>query len=50
MVQLTGKSKTTLWRMYAKRKEFPKPQKTKGSTFLGWPEHVYEEWVRSEKR
>lgn len=50
MVQLTGKSKTTLWRMYAKRKEFPKPQKTKGGTFLGWPEHVYEEWVRSEKR
>ncbi|MDC9736674.1 AlpA family phage regulatory protein [Proteus mirabilis] len=46
---MTEKSKTTLWRMYAKRKEFPRPQKTKAGTFLDWPEHVYEEWVRSEK-
>ena len=49
MIQLTGKSKPTIWRMYAKRNEFPKSERTKGGTFLGWPEHVYEEWVRSEK-
>nr|WP_230494542.1 AlpA family phage regulatory protein [Providencia thailandensis] len=49
MTQLTGKSKSTIWRMYAKRNEFPKPERTKGGTFLGWPKHVYEEWVRSEK-
>ncbi|HGN1319373.1 MULTISPECIES: helix-turn-helix transcriptional regulator [unclassified Proteus (in: enterobacteria)] len=49
MIRLTGKSKPTIWRMYAKRNEFPKPERTKGGTFLGWPEHVYEEWVRSEK-
>lgn len=49
MISLTGKSKPTLWRMYAKRNEFPKPERTKGGTFLGWPETVYEDWVRSEK-
>ncbi len=49
MIRLTGKSKPTIWRMYAKRNEFPRPERTKGGTFLGWPEHVYEEWVRSEK-
>ncbi|CDH22796.1 helix-turn-helix transcriptional regulator [Xenorhabdus bovienii] len=45
MQRLTGKSKTTLWRMYAKRNEFPKPDKTAGGTFLGWPEEVYEAWA-----
>ncbi|HGJ5856802.1 AlpA family phage regulatory protein [Arsenophonus nasoniae] len=40
MVKLTGKSKTTLWRMYAIRNEFPKPEKTKNGTFLGWPENI----------
>lgn len=49
MISLTGKSKPTLWRMYAKRNEFPKPERTKGGTFLGWSETVYEDWVRSEK-
>ncbi|MDE9566271.1 AlpA family phage regulatory protein [Xenorhabdus bovienii] len=49
MQKLTGKSKTTLWRMYAKRNEFPKPDKTAGGTFLGWPEDVYEAWVREKK-
>ena len=48
-IRLTGKSKSTLWRMYAKRTEFPKPEKTKGGTFLGWNENVYDDWVRSEK-
>ncbi|EBR0130784.1 AlpA family phage regulatory protein, partial [Salmonella enterica subsp. enterica serovar Ajiobo] len=33
MISLTGKSKPTLWRMYAKRNEFPKPERTKGGTF-----------------
>lgn len=49
MIRLTGKSKPTLWRMYAKKKEFPKPERTPSGTFLGWPESVYEEWVRKEK-
>ncbi|KGP46564.1 regulatory protein [Morganella morganii] len=38
-----------LWRMNAKRNEFPKPEKTKGGTYLGWSETVYEDWARSEK-
>jgi predicted DNA-binding transcriptional regulator AlpA len=29
MCKLTGKSKPTLWRMYAKRKEFPAPEDPK---------------------
>ena len=49
MCKLTGKSKPTLWRMYTKRKEFPKPEKTPSGIFLGWPESVYEEWVNKEK-
>ncbi|ECH8731636.1 AlpA family phage regulatory protein [Salmonella enterica subsp. enterica] len=49
MCTLTGKSKPTLWRMYAKRKEFPKPEKTPSGIFLGWTEPVYEEWVNKEK-
>ncbi|EEI2803575.1 AlpA family phage regulatory protein [Salmonella enterica] len=49
MCTLTGKSKPTLWRMYAKRKEFPKPAKTPSGIFLGWTESVYEEWVNKEK-
>ncbi|EDU9246504.1 AlpA family phage regulatory protein [Salmonella enterica] len=48
MCTLTGKSKPTLWRMYAKRKEFPKPEKTPSGIFLG-TESVYEEWVNKEK-
>ncbi|OCA55180.1 AlpA family transcriptional regulator [Photorhabdus namnaonensis] len=48
MCKLTGKSHPTLWRMWAKRKEFPKPEKTPGGTFLGWPESVYERWVREQ--
>jgi len=46
-VSLTGKSKPTLWRMWAKRDEFPSPQKSKSGTFLGWPEDVYDAWVKS---
>ncbi|TDB42062.1 helix-turn-helix transcriptional regulator [Photorhabdus luminescens] len=49
MVKLTGKSKPTLWRMYAKRNEFPKPERTPSGIFLGWPETTYEEWVRKDK-
>ncbi|EAX5088106.1 AlpA family phage regulatory protein [Salmonella enterica] len=49
MCTLTGKSKPTLWRMYAKRKEFPKPEETPSGIFLGWTESVYEEWVNKEK-
>ena len=49
MCERTGKSKPTLWRMYAKRKEFPKPEKTPSGIFLGWPESIYEEWVNKEK-
>ncbi|WP_437887047.1 helix-turn-helix transcriptional regulator [Phytobacter sp. V91] len=49
MCELTGKSKPTLWRMYAKRGEFPKPERTASGTFLGWTEKVYEDWVNSDK-
>jgi predicted DNA-binding transcriptional regulator AlpA len=49
MCKLTGKSKPTLWRIYAKRKEFPIPEKTPSGIFLAWPESVYEEWVNKEK-
>lgn len=45
MCKLTGKSKPTLWRMYAKRKEFPTPVRTQSGLFWGWPETVFEEWV-----
>jgi predicted DNA-binding transcriptional regulator AlpA len=48
MCQLTGKSHPTLWRMWAKKKEFPAPQKSLSGTFLGWPETVYEDWVREQ--
>nr|WP_223193319.1 AlpA family phage regulatory protein [Pectobacterium carotovorum] len=50
MCQLTGKSYPTLWRMYAKNKEFPAPQKSASGRFLGWPEHVYEAWVQQQSR
>ncbi|HCT8187668.1 TPA: AlpA family phage regulatory protein [Morganella morganii] len=50
MCELTGKSHPTLWRMWAKRNEFPKPSKTKSGTFLGWAEAEYEKWVESQKR
>lgn len=33
MIRLTGKSKSTLWRMYAKRTEFPKPENQKAEHF-----------------
>nr|WP_050093053.1 AlpA family phage regulatory protein [Yersinia pseudotuberculosis] len=49
MLLLTGKSRPTIWRMYSKRNEFPKPERTKSGMFLGWPEITYEEWVRSKK-
>lgn len=49
MCKLTGKSKPTLWRMYAKRKEFPAPEKTPSGIFLGWSEKVYEDWVAKAK-
>lgn len=49
MCKLTGKSKPTLWRMYAKRKEFPAPERTPSGIFLGWPETVYEAWVNKTK-
>nr|WP_223281695.1 AlpA family phage regulatory protein [Xenorhabdus griffiniae] len=49
MQKLTGKSKSTLWRMYAKRNEFPKPDRTKSGVFLGWSEEVYEAWVKEKK-
>lgn len=48
MCQLTGKSHPTLWRMWAKKKDFPVPHKSLGGTFLGWPEAVYEEWVKQQ--
>ncbi|EQC01048.1 AlpA family phage regulatory protein [Photorhabdus temperata] len=48
MCQLTGKSHPTLWKMCAKRKEFPEPEKTLGGIFLGWPENAYEKWVREQ--
>ncbi|KGA40734.1 AlpA family phage regulatory protein [Pectobacterium carotovorum] len=50
MCKLTGKSHPTLWRMYAKKKEFPAPQKSASGTFLGWPEHVYEDWVQQQSQ
>ncbi|EHV3411442.1 AlpA family phage regulatory protein [Salmonella enterica] len=50
MCKLTGKSKPTLWRMYAKRKEFPAPVRTQSGSFLGWPETVYEEWVSQQTK
>ncbi|WP_072059496.1 helix-turn-helix transcriptional regulator [Enterobacter ludwigii] len=46
MCKLTGKSHPTLWRMWAKKKDFPAPQRSKSGSFLGWPESVYEEWVQ----
>ncbi|PIJ50644.1 AlpA family phage regulatory protein [Erwinia sp. OLTSP20] len=48
MCELTGKSHPTLWRMWAKKKEFPAPQKSLSGSFLGWPENIYEEWVKSQ--
>jgi len=48
MCKLTGKSHPTLWRMWAKKKEFPAPQKSLSGTFLGWPETVYEKWVNDQ--
>ncbi len=48
MCQLTGKSHPTLWRMWAKKKEFPAPQKSLSGIFLGWPETVYEKWVNEQ--
>lgn len=49
MQRLIGKSKPTLWRMYAKKGEFPKPERTGSGIFLGWTEHAYEGWVKSKK-
>ncbi|MFT8210848.1 MAG: helix-turn-helix transcriptional regulator [Symbiopectobacterium sp.] len=49
MCQLTGKSHPTLWRMWAKKKDFPAPQKSRSGTFLGWPERDYEEWVEAQR-
>ncbi|HEN3403467.1 TPA: AlpA family phage regulatory protein [Yersinia enterocolitica] len=49
MLLLTGKSRPTIWRMYSKRNEFPKPERTKSGIFLGWSEASYEEWVQSKK-
>ncbi|WP_232808189.1 helix-turn-helix transcriptional regulator [Serratia plymuthica] len=48
MCQLTGKSHPTLWRMWAKQKDFPAPQRSKSGSFLGWPEAVYEDWVHRQ--
>ncbi|WP_413734797.1 helix-turn-helix transcriptional regulator [Sodalis sp. RH21] len=47
MRRLTGKSHPTLWRIWAIRKEFPLPQKSKNGTFLGWPENIYDDWINS---
>jgi len=49
MCQLTGKSHPTLWRLWAKKKEFPAPERTMSGSFLGWSETVYEEWQKSQK-
>ncbi|KLU14512.1 hypothetical protein AFK69_17380 [Xenorhabdus sp. GDc328] len=48
MCKLVGKSHPTLWRMWAKRNESPKPSKTESGIFLGWPEEVYEKWVKDK--
>ncbi|MGL4860260.1 MAG: helix-turn-helix transcriptional regulator [Enterobacteriaceae bacterium] len=45
MCELTGKSHSTLWKMWSKRGDFPKPYRTKHGLFLGWPVDVYEKWV-----
>ncbi|WP_038223827.1 helix-turn-helix transcriptional regulator [Xenorhabdus bovienii] len=50
MMELTGTSKPTLWRMYAKRNEFPKPERTASGIFLGWSEEIYEAWVKEKKK
>ncbi|ARF51138.1 AlpA family phage regulatory protein [Pantoea stewartii subsp. stewartii DC283] len=47
---LTGKSHPTLWRMWSKKGEFPAPQKSRSGAFLGWPESVYEDWVKQQCR
>ncbi|EHM42739.1 helix-turn-helix transcriptional regulator [Hafnia alvei] len=49
MCALTGKSHPTLWRMWAKKKDFPAPQRSKSGSFLGWPEDIYEKWVYEQK-
>lgn len=46
MCQLLGKSKSTLWRMWKKNGDLPAPKRTPGGSFLGWPEHVYNDWVK----
>jgi predicted DNA-binding transcriptional regulator AlpA len=48
MCKLTGKSHPTLWRMWEKKKDFPAPHRSKSGSFLGWPEHIYEEWVKQQ--
>ncbi|AWK13503.1 AlpA family phage regulatory protein [Candidatus Fukatsuia symbiotica] len=49
MCKLMGKSHPTLWRMYAKKGEFPKPSRSKSGCFLGWADNIYEEWVKDQK-
>lgn len=48
MTSLTGKSYKSLWRMWSKTGDFPRPHKTKGGAFLGWPVTVYEDWVSKQ--
>ncbi|MDJ3907187.1 AlpA family phage regulatory protein [Salmonella enterica] len=45
-----GLSRVTLWRMYEKRREFPKPHKSASGTFLGWPESVFNDWQQRQSR
>ncbi len=48
MCKLTNKSHPTLWRMWAKKKTFPEPQKSLSGSFPGWPGNAYEEWVKNQ--
>ncbi|ECA8969590.1 AlpA family phage regulatory protein [Salmonella enterica subsp. enterica serovar Omuna] len=50
MCSLMGLSRVTLWRMYEKRCEFPKPHKSTSGTFLGWPESVFNDWQQQQSR
>ncbi|RXK33025.1 AlpA family phage regulatory protein [Arsenophonus endosymbiont of Bemisia tabaci Asia II 3] len=49
MCQLTGKSHPTLWWMWAKKKDFPAPRKSRSGTCLGRTERDYEEWVEAQR-
>lgn len=46
MCRLTGKSYSTLWRLY-KRREFPRPKRTVHGSFLGWREDEYQRFVET---